>query len=202
MDSYKPFQDYFGLTTLVWANDLRTHMEEIMALPWQEKYSNDLGISVDNFSAFDPLELMRLDARDDFQSNGIDADLDELDMYQQQLREQTTVEKLIVESTDNPVLMEYLALKEKRRVRKQKKCCAFCKNNGEPASVYQSHVLKDDEGRVACPILRKYTCPFCGVSGDNAHTIRYCPKNEGDAPGLSLLKTSRLSTGKRRSISK
>lgn len=38
-----------------------------------------------------------------------------------------------------------------------------------------SHVLKDDYGKVVCPILRAYTCPYCQASGDFAHTINYCP---------------------------
>ena len=60
-----------------------------------------------------------------------------------------------------------------------KRLCVFCKNNGEMESVYASHILKDDDGRVLCPILRAYTCPICGDSGDTAHTIKYCPQNNG-----------------------
>ena len=60
-----------------------------------------------------------------------------------------------------------------------KRLCVFCKNNGEAESVYASHILKDDDGRVLCPILRAYTCPICGDSGDTAHTIKYCPQNNG-----------------------
>nr|XP_054766247.1 uncharacterized protein LOC129273247 [Lytechinus pictus] len=53
--------------------------------------------------------------------------------------------------------------------------CVFCKNNKETLSFYSSHVLKDDVGKVICPVLRAYTCPICGANGDNAHTIKYCP---------------------------
>ncbi|CAM1326120.1 NANOS1 (predicted) [Pycnogonum litorale] len=56
--------------------------------------------------------------------------------------------------------------------------CVFCKNNGEQPFFYLSHVLKDKEGKVRCPILRDYTCPICGVNGDSAHTLKYCPKNK------------------------
>ncbi|CAC5369219.1 NANOS1 [Mytilus coruscus] len=55
--------------------------------------------------------------------------------------------------------------------------CVLCKRNGEVREWYTSHVLKDNRGKVACPILRKYTCPTCGATGDNAHTIRHCPKS-------------------------
>lgn len=56
--------------------------------------------------------------------------------------------------------------------------CVFCKNNDEDEEVYKSHVLKDPNGDVICPVLRYYNCPICkNGGGKNAHTIRYCPKN-------------------------
>ncbi|XP_029385406.1 nanos homolog 2-like [Echeneis naucrates] len=54
--------------------------------------------------------------------------------------------------------------------------CRFCKQNGETPRVYRSHKLKTNDGRVACPILRTYTCPMCEATGDRAHTRRYCPQ--------------------------
>lgn len=56
--------------------------------------------------------------------------------------------------------------------------CVFCRNNGESKKVYSSHVLKDAEGCTTCPILRAYTCPLCKASGDQSHTIKYCPRNK------------------------
>lgn len=57
--------------------------------------------------------------------------------------------------------------------------CVFCKNNEESEKVYKSHVLKDVYGRIQCPVLRMYRCPICGnPGGDEAHTIRYCPKSK------------------------
>ena len=53
--------------------------------------------------------------------------------------------------------------------------CPFCKRNGETPEFYTTHKLKDCWGRVICPVLRAYTCPNCGISGDNAHTLSYCP---------------------------
>lgn len=62
--------------------------------------------------------------------------------------------------------------------------CVFCRNNGESESVYTSHVLKDADGRTACPILRAYTCPICKANGDNSHTIKYCPMNQNARAGV------------------
>lgn len=65
--------------------------------------------------------------------------------------------------------------------RRQPTCieCVFCKNNGQPPSFYKSHVLKDPEGNIKCPVLRNYDCPIChNNGGDRAHTLRYCPLNK------------------------
>jgi len=53
--------------------------------------------------------------------------------------------------------------------------CVFCRNNGESREFYSSHTLKDNEGNTTCPILRAYVCPLCKASGDQSHTIKYCP---------------------------
>ncbi|XP_023941524.2 uncharacterized protein LOC112048276 [Bicyclus anynana] len=56
--------------------------------------------------------------------------------------------------------------------------CTFCRKNGESSSVYLDHCVKEKIGnkyKVTCPILRALVCQTCGASGDNAHTITYCP---------------------------
>ncbi len=40
--------------------------------------------------------------------------------------------------------------------------------------------MKDREGRVVCPVLYNHTCPICKATGENSHTVRYCPSSEGE----------------------
>ena len=40
-----------------------------------------------------------------------------------------------------------------------KEYCRFCKSNGEKVEDYSSHVTKDRDGVVQCPVLRNYVCP-------------------------------------------
>lgn len=55
--------------------------------------------------------------------------------------------------------------------------CQFCQNNREPESFFKSHILRDQDGRVICPVLRAYNCPICNNGGgDKAHTKSYCPQ--------------------------
>ena len=72
----------------------------------------------------------------------------------------------------------------------QEKNCAFCKNNGSPYSYYSSHSLKDSDGKVTCPVLFKYKCPLCGVTGAESHTIRYCPVNNTETRSITCVTKS------------
>lgn len=71
--------------------------------------------------------------------------------------------------------------------------CVFCRNNNEPEYVYKSHPTRDVFNRILCSRLRAYVCPICGESGDNAHTIKYCPKK----PILTMDKIQESNSRKR-----
>ena len=81
--------------------------------------------------------------------------------------------------------------------------CGFCKKNGEPASIYTSHRLHGERGRVSCPYLRELVCEVCGATGDTAHTRTYCPslktrKDQAAAIPTLLKATKHQSDGKLR----
>lgn len=127
--------------------------------------------STENCLSISPVPIYHLDyARAiesfDFCTNGIEQDLDEYDLYQINLR-----------SMICPVNKSNRSCLLSNHTTPNRVSCVFCRNNGEPLSIYGSHVVKDTFGRVTCPILRRYTCPICRSSGDDAHTIKYCPLN-------------------------
>ncbi|XP_068235322.1 nanos homolog 2-like [Palaemon carinicauda] len=80
----------------------------------------------------------------------------------------------------------------------QSKYCGFCKTYGAKEEEYRNHHLRDVNGKLECGVLRKYVCPICSATGDDAHTVNYCPlkgQNKGAPPlPVTLRKTKRNST--------
>ncbi|KAF7378809.1 hypothetical protein HZH66_015043 [Vespula vulgaris] len=88
--------------------------------------------------------------------------------------------------------------------------CVFCRNNGVEEIYYRQHLIKYADGRVQCPVLRAYTCPICGATGDTAHTVSHCPMRSKNSasyqskPSIETISTTndpklqRSSIGKRR----
>lgn len=68
--------------------------------------------------------------------------------------------------------------------------CGFCKSNKETREFYTSHYLKNSEGHVVCPILSKYTCPYCQATGIYAHTKGYCPKKPPSETGYNQFRNA------------
>ncbi|XP_032524484.2 uncharacterized protein LOC116775657 [Danaus plexippus] len=73
------------------------------------------------------------------------------------------------------------------------KMCTFCRKNGETPVVYMTHNVKEKISNrhiVTCPILRSHKCSTCGASGDDAHTITYCPVLRRSNNGKPLQSTT------------
>ena len=86
-----------------------------------------------------------------------------------------------IESTNQ---MQYkLSIQRKRAMLNQNqysrvRFCIFCQKSGKPIVTQKSHTLRDENGCVACPFLRATMCPLCGATGDDAHTVKYCPSTQ------------------------
>ena len=106
---------------------------------------------------------------------------------------------LLAPQIDGHLVFNITCLQELKPQYSKANCCVLYCKNGEPRAVFQSHVLKDDAGRITCPVLYKYTCPYCGATGPQAHTIGHCPVAPAGASVIKkLLNTPRNSAGRKR----
>ncbi|KAL3994894.1 Nanos RNA binding domain family protein [Acanthocheilonema viteae] len=75
----------------------------------------------------------------------------------------------------------------KKKQQLHKWYCVFCYNNArftyEKGGIvlhpqldgpWQTHVCKDSNGLVICPVLAAHVCRYCGATGIFAHTEKYC----------------------------
>lgn len=74
--------------------------------------------------------------------------------------------------------------------------CVLCFQNKEIKSVYMNHTVKNAQGEVTCPVLYRNVCPYCGATGANSHTKKYCPQNPDSKSFKDYLKYRNASGGK------
>lgn len=158
---------------------------------------------------------------EEFENNGKEAELDEMDKLMRRLNLDRNVrsssgkpmsgraEELLngdlnVQNSEDPMIVKNRLIqllrqeeRNKSRGKKSTKVCVFCRNNGESETIYSCHTLKDEQGHISCPILYCYTCPKCGATKDNAHTLKYCPLSTGECPPKAL-RSARTSAGRKR----
>lgn len=166
---YSPFRDYFGLAGIIQGFISSVHREEsaeTVARPRQSSASSSDWSSTSPHSigtptcesALSPILLME----DPFHC---------LDLHKRVPTGRVVTNCIAQQCAEKFKLITALGRAAERQI------CVFCRNNGESESVYATHNLKASDGRITCPVLRAYTCPICGASGDEAHTIKYCPQN-------------------------
>ena len=83
--------------------------------------------------------------------------------------------KKMPKRSDKIDLSDFIRGASVNKLNGRQKMCTFCKSNGEAEHIYTSHALKNSINKITCPILMQYSCVECGATGENTHTIKYCP---------------------------
>lgn len=55
--------------------------------------------------------------------------------------------------------------------------CSYCRKIGGHRFLYEDHQLKNEDGKILCPILKEDGCFLCDATGDKVHLPKECPKN-------------------------
>lgn len=63
------------------------------------------------------------------------------------------------------------------RTSENTKFCKVCKDIGLNDTMFMSHNVKNEKGKVCCPTLMSHTCKKCGKNG---HMEKYCTVKEKD----------------------
>nr|CAX32468.1 nanos-like protein [Isodiametra pulchra] len=187
---YSPYSDYLGLANILERNvlvdNIERHVQKTCPLPGADIFSE-----LDRL--FNSNETRSRLPSDGWSDSGFSGSGESLSPVSPNSCQSKARDSCLSNAQCAPRTPPSIQLARKLNA---KHCCVFCKNNGEMESVYASHVLKNEEGVIVCPILRAYTCPICGVSGDNAHTIKYCPQGNNEST-IKALKQTRNSTARR-----
>ncbi|KAI6655276.1 nanos 6 [Oopsacas minuta] len=168
--SYSPFCDYFGLATVIQRMKFPPSPSFTDTSSGSDSPNNILDSKLNPFAApFSPLNVSTTVIDTSSQpSDGIVGSTPAANkspcLLNSELRFKLRVQRC-------------RAAQNKDRYRKVK-FCVFCRKSGQSEYIQSSHILKRDDGTVCCPYLRAYICPTCGATGDDAHTIKYCPATQ------------------------
>ena len=172
---YRPFEDYLGLSALVKNLNLNLTTDDTSTIQYGTTRSSSTSSAEHNAN--------------DFHLNGIDVDMEDNNEGFQPFQ---------------PVSRNVSRLPLMNRLKRTPTYIGvyFAKIIRSPRWFMVVISWRTPKGEQLAQILRNYTCPICGVSGDGAHTIKYCPLNKEetsiDTTSANLLKAPGTTTSTRK----